>query len=154
MHRAFHSVRLLWPLHAVHHSSRDMDWLAGSRLHLVDVLVTRALILVPLFLLGFAQSALYAWLVIVAFHAVFNHVNLRFRLRWIEPALVTPRFHHWHHAVAPVDKNFAVHFPWLDRLFGTYHLPGAKWPDELGISGHPVPEGFLAQLAYPLRLTA
>jgi lathosterol oxidase len=151
VHRAFHSVPLLWPFHAVHHSSREMDWLAGSRLHLVDVLVTRALILVPLFLLGFAQSALYAWLVIIAFHAVFNHVNLRFRLRWVEALLVTPRFHHWHHAVAPVDKNFAVHFPWLDRLFGTYHLPGGEWPGQLGIGGHPVPEGFLAQLAYPLR---
>ncbi|HEY7757907.1 MAG TPA: sterol desaturase family protein [Burkholderiales bacterium] len=151
VHRVFHSVPLLWPFHAVHHSSRAMDWLAGSRLHLVDVLVTRALILVPLFLLGFAQSALYAWLVIVAFHAVFNHVNLRFRLRWIEALLVTPRFHHWHHAVAPVDKNFAVHFPWLDRLFGTLYLPHGEWPGELGIGGHPVPEGFFAQLAYPLR---
>ena len=32
VHRTFHSVRWLWPFHAVHHSSRDLDWLAGSRL--------------------------------------------------------------------------------------------------------------------------
>jgi lathosterol oxidase len=149
MHRAFHRIPWLWPFHAVHHSSRALDWLAGSRLHLVDVLVTRSLILVPIFLLGFAQSALYLWLVIVAFHAIFNHVNLKFRFRWIELLLVTPRFHHWHHAVAPVDKNFAVHFPWLDRLFGTYHMPDDAWPDALGIDRHPVPEGFLPQLVYP-----
>jgi sterol desaturase/sphingolipid hydroxylase (fatty acid hydroxylase superfamily) len=153
VHRAFHRVPALWRFHAVHHSSRALDWLAGSRLHLVDVLVTRSLILVPLFLLGFGQPALYAWLVIIAFHAIFNHVNLRFRLRWMEPLLATPRFHHWHHAVAPVDKNFAVHFPWLDRLFGTYHMPGGDWPDALGIGGHPVPEGFFAQLVYPFRRT-
>jgi lathosterol oxidase len=149
IHRAFHRIPALWPFHAVHHSSRMLDWLAGSRLHLVDVLVTRSLILVPLFLLGFAQPALYAWLVIIAFHAIFNHVNLRFRMRWIEPFLVTPRFHHWHHAVAPVDRNFAVHFPWLDRLFGTYHMPLDRWPEVLGIASNPVPEGFFAQLAYP-----
>jgi len=135
----------------IHHSSRVLDWLAGSRLHLVDVLVTRSLVLMPIFLLGFAQSALYLWLVIVAFHVIVIHVNLRFRLRWIERLLATPRFHHWHHATAPLDKNFAVHFPWLDRIFGTYHLPAGAWPDELGITGHPVPAGFFAQLIYPLR---
>jgi lathosterol oxidase len=152
VHRAFHRVRWLWPFHAVHHSSSVLDWLAGSRLHFVDVIVTRGLVLVPLFVLGFAQAALYAWLVIIAFHAVFNHVNLRFRLRWLEGWLVTPRFHHWHHAVTPVDRNFAVHFPWLDRLFGTHHLPGAAWPDELGLDGHPVPEGYLAQAVHPFRV--
>jgi len=149
MHRAFHRIPWLWPFHAVHHSSRALDWLAGSRLHVVDVLVTRSIILVPIFLLGFTQSALYLWLVIVAFHAIFNHVNLKFRFRWIEPFLVTPRFHYWHHAVAPVDKNFAVHFPWIDRLFGTHHMPGGAWPEALGIEGHPVPEGFFGQLVYP-----
>ncbi|MBX3706749.1 MAG: sterol desaturase family protein [Pseudomonadales bacterium] len=151
VHRAFHRVSWLWPFHAVHHSSRVLDWLAGSRLHLVDVVVTRALVLVPVFLLGFAEPALYAWLVIIAFHAVFNHVNLRFRFRWIEGVLVTPRFHHWHHAVAPVDRNFAVHFPWIDRLFGTHYMPGDAWPAALGIEGHPVPEGYLAQTGYPFR---
>jgi sterol desaturase/sphingolipid hydroxylase (fatty acid hydroxylase superfamily) len=152
VHRAFHSVPWLWPFHAVHHSSRDLDWLAGSRLHVVDVVVTRALVVLPVFALGFAEPAIYAWLVIIGLHAVFIHGNLRWRLGWIEPWLATPRFHHWHHAVAPVDRNFAVHFPWLDRLFGTHHLPGDEWPAALGLRGNPVPEGFLAQLRYPFRL--
>lgn len=152
IHRAFHRVSWLWRFHAVHHSSVAMDWLAGSRLHLVDVLVTRSLILVPLFLLGFAQAALYAWLVIIAFHAIFNHVNLGFRFRAVENLLVTPRFHYWHHAVEPIDKNFSVHFPWLDRLFGTYHLPvDGEWPPALGVKGNPVPEGWMTQFAYPFR---
>lgn len=151
VHRAFHRVPWLWRFHAVHHSARAMDWLAGSRLHCVDVIVTRALVLLPLFLLGFAQAALYAWLVIIAFHAVFNHVNLRFRFKAVETLLVTPRFHHWHHAITPIDRNFAVHFPWLDRMFGTFHLPDGEWPPEVGIGNHPVPEGFFKQLLYPFR---
>jgi lathosterol oxidase len=48
VHRTFHANRFLWRFHAVHHSIRTMDWLAGSRLHLVDVLVTRAFSYVPL----------------------------------------------------------------------------------------------------------
>lgn len=151
VHRAFHGVPALWRVHAIHHSIREMDWLAGSRLHLVDVVVTRALVVLPAFLLGFSEPALYLWLVIIAMQGVLNHVNLRFRLRWLEKLVVTPRFHYWHHAVSPVDRNFAVHFPWIDRLFGTYHMPDGKWPEELGIAGHPVPAGFGGQLAWPFR---
>jgi sterol desaturase/sphingolipid hydroxylase (fatty acid hydroxylase superfamily) len=45
--------------------------------------------------------------------------------------------------------NFAVHLPLLDRVFGTQHLPGNDWPGEYGIDGHPVPEGWFAQLVSP-----
>jgi Lipid desaturase domain len=66
--------------------------------------------------------------------------------------LVTPRFHHWHHAEHPeaVNRNFAVHAPWLDRLFGTAYLPAGRWPEAYGIAEHPVPEGYWRQLAWPL----
>jgi lathosterol oxidase len=153
VHRAFHRIPLLWRFHAVHHSSRDMDWLAGSRLHVVDAVATRALVLVPLQLLGFAEPALYAYLVFVSFHAVFIHANVRFSFGALERLLVTPRFHHWHHAAAEEarDRNFAVHLPWLDRLFGSAYLPDGQWPERYGIAGDPVPEGYLDQLAHPFR---
>src|SRR5690606_7271631 len=57
IHRAFHSVPFLWRFHAVHHSAETMDWLAGSRLHLLDVVVTRGLVLLPLVVLGFDTRA-------------------------------------------------------------------------------------------------
>jgi lathosterol oxidase len=151
VHRAFHTVPALWRFHAIHHSSRAMDWLAGSRLHVVDVLATRGLVLVPVFLLGFAEPAFYAYLVLVSFHAVFIHANVRFRFGWLDYLITTPRGHHWHHAVRPVDKNFAVHLPVLDRLFGTQHLPGHEWPEDYGIDGHPVPEGWLRQMVHPFK---
>lgn len=151
IHRLFHTVPVLWRVHAVHHSSTTMDWLAGSRLHVIDVLATRGLVLVPIFLLGFDRRALYAYLVVVSFHAVFIHANVRFRFGWLDHVLTTPRGHHWHHAQTPVDKNFAVHLPVLDRLFGTQHLPGDEWPTDYGIHGDPVPEGYARQLAYPFR---
>lgn len=152
VHRAFHRVPLLWRFHAIHHSSESMDWLAGSRLHLVDVLATRSLVLVPLFLFGFSQRALEAYLVFVSFHAVFVHANVRFRLTALEPFLVTPRFHHWHHAQAieARDRNFAVHLPWLDRLFGSSHLPKHDaWPESYGLDNRPVPPDWLSQLTWP-----
>jgi lathosterol oxidase len=149
-HRAFHAVPWLWRFHAIHHSSTALDWLAGSRLHLLDVVVTRATTFVPLFVLGFAEPALVAYLVFVAFQAVFLHANVRVRfgrLRWI---LATPEFHHWHHAAeaTALDKNFAVHLPVLDWIFGTAWLPD-RWPARYGIAGDPLPEGWGAQLVWP-----
>ncbi len=150
VHRAFHAVPLLWRFHAVHHSSTAMDWLAGSRMHLVDVVVTRATTFVPLFVLGFAQPALVAYLVFVAFQAVFLHANARVRFGWLRWIVATPEFHHWHHAAEAeaVDKNFAVHLPVLDRIFGTAWLPD-RWPVRYGIVGDPVPDGWWPQLVWP-----
>jgi lathosterol oxidase len=152
IHRAFHAAPFLWRFHAVHHSARQMDWLAGSRLHLLDIVLTRAVAFVPLYLLGFSPAAITAYLVFVSFHAVFIHANFRPRWKWMEPWFGTPLFHHWHHAEEPeaVDKNFAIHLPWLDRLFGTFYMPD-RWPSAYGIRGHPVPEGYLRQLVWPFR---
>lgn len=129
-----------------------MDWLAGSRLHLVDVAVTRGLTYVPIFVLGFAEPPLFAYVAFVSIQATFIHANVRFRfgpLRWL---LATPQFHHWHHSAEceAVDKNFAVHLPVLDWMFGTFYLPRDKWPDSYGLaSGGPVPAGYVQQLVYP-----
>ncbi len=151
VHRSFHRISWAWPFHAIHHSSRDLDWLAGSRLHVVDIIITRGLTLAPLLIIGFSQQALYIWLVIIAVQATLNHVNIRFDIPVLNQLLVMPRFHHWHHAVTPIDKNFAVHFPWIDRIFGTYHMPKGEWPTQTGIKGDPVPAEFVKQLVWPFK---
>jgi sterol desaturase/sphingolipid hydroxylase (fatty acid hydroxylase superfamily) len=153
VHRAFHRVPWLWRFHAIHHSARALDWLASSRLHLLDIVVTRGLSFVPLYVLGFSSPAVYAYLVFVSFHAVFIHANVRFRFRPLEWLVVTPRFHHWHHAAAPeaVDKNFAIHLPVIDRLLGTAYFPDGRWPDAYGLTGPPIPDGWVRQLLSPFR---
>ncbi|HSF04714.1 MAG TPA: sterol desaturase family protein [Methylomirabilota bacterium] len=151
IHRLFHAVPFLWRFHAVHHSSEVMDWLAGSRMHLVDVVVTRALAFVPLYVLAFSPVPVYAYLVFVSFHAVFIHANVRFRFGAFAHVIATPQFHHWHHAAEPAaaDKNFAVHLPVIDRLLGTYYMPPGRWPGIYGIAGNPVPRDYARQLLYP-----
>jgi sterol desaturase/sphingolipid hydroxylase (fatty acid hydroxylase superfamily) len=152
IHRAFHRVPLLWRFHEIHHSAETMDWIAGARLHLVDVAATRGLTYVPIYVLGFDPAALVAYVVFVSVQATFIHANVRFefgRLAWV---VATPRFHHWHHGIEPeaVDKNFAIHLPLLDWLFGTFHLPPGQWPAGYGVqSERPVPDGFLRQLVHP-----
>jgi lathosterol oxidase len=153
-HRVFHTVPRLWRFHAIHHSTETMDWLAGSRTHFVDVVVTRALIYLPAFLLGFSPAAVVGYLVFVSLHAVLAHANVRFRFGWLDYVLTTPRFHHWHHGIEKeaVNKNYAIHFPVLDMLFGTFYLPKGGWPSGYGVRGNDVPTGgYLRQFIYPFR---
>jgi lathosterol oxidase len=152
VHRMFHTVGLLWPFHAIHHSVEAMDWLAGSRLHLVDVILTRGLTYVPIFVLGFSRSALLLYVFLVAAQATFIHANVRWTLTPLRRIVATPAFHHWHHSADDEarDKNFAVHTPLWDLVFGTYYLPN-HWPTRYGLQrGRRVPAGWLRQLLYPI----
>src|SRR3954466_4870415 len=151
LHRTFHRVPWLWNFHAVHHSARAMDWMAGARMHFLEIIVLRGTTVIPMIVLGFSETAMHAYILLVYIYSTFIHANVGWRLRTIEPLLVTPRFHHWHHGIEQeaVDVNFAIHFPLLDRLFGTYYLPESKWPSGYGIDGHPVPKGYLSQFKYP-----
>ena len=151
-HRAFHRVPFLWGFHAVHHSAKRMDWLAGARMHFIEIIALRGITSLPLLTIGFAPSVLQAYVGFVYVYSSLVHANLRGNFDWLGRFLVTPRFHHWHHAIEPeaVDKNFAIHFPWLDRLFGTHLLPRGKWPSGYGVPEE-VPQGYRAQALYPFR---
>jgi len=150
-HRAYHEVPMLWRLHAVHHSVKSMDWMAGSRQHILELLLTRTLVLAPIFVLGFSKEVIDAYIVVVGFQAVFNHANVSVRLGPLRYLIVTPNFHHWHHSQddEAIDKNYAAHFAFLDHLFGTAVQADRKWPNEYGVVGDYVPDGFWKQLLFP-----
>lgn len=147
LHRAYHEVPVLWRLHAVHHSSKAMDWLAGSRMHLLEVLITRTLVLAPIYVLGFSKGVIDAYIIIVGFQAVLNHANVSIKLGPLSWLLVTPNFHHWHHSQdkEALDRNYAAHFAFLDHLFGTAVKSDREWPEHYGVKGDYMPEGFVRQ---------
>ena len=149
VHFAFHKVPFLWRFHAIHHSSKALDWIAGSRSHFVDDTLVRGLVLAPL-MLGFSQSIIFAYLVFVILHATWTHCNFRPNVKWLEKFLVMPRYHHWHHTSQKegIDKNFAIHFPWIDKLFGTYYFP-EKWPEVYGLDGEEISPTFIGQTVDP-----
>ena len=150
IHRLFHRIPFLWGFHAVHHSARTMDWLAGARMHFVEVVLLRGLTSLPLLTLGFLPSVMQAYVGVVYVYASLIHGNLRGDFNRLGRWVVVPRFHHWHHAIEPeaVDKNFAIHFPIIDRIFGTCHWPDSRWPEGYGVPEQ-VPNGYLAQMKYP-----
>ncbi|WP_052140096.1 sterol desaturase family protein [Janthinobacterium lividum] len=157
-HRLSHEIPWLWRYHAVHHSTEQLYFLANTRTHPVDMVVTRLFGLTPLYLLGLAgpsaagSAAPVLLLLIGTVWGFFIHANLRWRFGPLEWLVATPAFHHWHHSkFEHINRNYASTLPVLDRLFGTYHLPRA-WPAACGIEAA-MPQTLAGQLAAPFRRT-
>jgi lathosterol oxidase len=152
-HRIFHSNFYLWRFHAVHHSTKTMDWLAGSRTHFIDIFFTRSITFIPLYVCGFSPLVFNVYIVVIAIHAVFIHANTRINIGFLKYLFTTPQYHHWHHCVEEdkYGKNFAVFFPFIDRIFGTYYLPENEWPRGTGLNEAQFPKGYTKQLVYPFR---
>jgi sterol desaturase/sphingolipid hydroxylase (fatty acid hydroxylase superfamily) len=157
-HRWMHEVPRLWRFHEIHHSAEEMDWLVNTRAHPVDIVFTRLCGFIPMYLLGLAQPMgnrldLVPLLVTLAgtLWGFFIHANLRWRFGWLEWLVSTPAFHHWHHTndgPGVINKNYAPMLPWVDRCFGTYHLPRRQWPVKCGIDV-PIAPNLAGQLFQP-----
>ncbi len=153
LHRAFHQIPWMWRFHAVHHSAKSMDWLAGARMHFIEIIVLRSTTAIPMFSCGFDPNAIQAYLLIVYIYSAFIHSNVGWDLSRVERFVVTPRFHHWHHGSEKeaIDVNYAIHFPLIDWLFGTHLAADKRWPEMYGIVGAPMPRGYWNQFLYPFR---
>ena len=152
-HRAFHTFTKLWRIHAVHHSSTELDWLSSVRVHPLNDAIGSAVVAAPLLLLGFAPAALAAYLPFLTLYAIVLHANVDWSLGPLRNWVASPAFHRWHHAAEEqaLDKNFAGLFVFYDRLFGTAYMPSERRPERFGIIGDPLPRSFVGQLVYPFR---
>jgi sterol desaturase/sphingolipid hydroxylase (fatty acid hydroxylase superfamily) len=152
-HRAFHTFSRLWRIHAIHHSSTELDWLSSVRVHPLNDAAGSAVVAAPLLLLGFAPAALAAYLPFLTLYAIMLHANVDWSFGPLRSVIASPAYHRWHHAAEEqaLDKNFAGLFPFYDRLFGTFYMPRDLKPQRFGVIGEAPPSGFFGQLAYPFR---
>jgi sterol desaturase/sphingolipid hydroxylase (fatty acid hydroxylase superfamily) len=135
-HVAFHAVPALWRLHRVHHADRDVDVTTGVRFHPIEMVVSLALRLAVVALLGAPPAAVLAFEILLNLSSMFNHANLRVApafepaLRWL---IVTPDMHRVHHSIVRLetDSNFGFNLPWWDRVFGTYRGQPAAGHDAM-----------------------
>jgi len=101
---------------------------------------------------GFSHEIVLAYLIFVTLHATWTHCNFGPSVKWLEPFLVMPRYHHWHHSsqTEAIDKNFAVLLSCVDQMFGTAYRPD-RWPSRYGVLDGKPPDEYLGQLTYPFR---
>jgi sterol desaturase/sphingolipid hydroxylase (fatty acid hydroxylase superfamily) len=150
-HRFFHMHAFMWRFHSIHHSTQNMDWLAGSRTHFIDIFFTRSFTFIPLYVFGFSALTFNTYIIFMAIHAVLIHSNTRINFGFLKYIFATPQYHHWHHCEDPkhYGKNFATIFPFIDRIFWTYYLPDNVWPEGTGVHEANYPKGYIKQMVHP-----
>jgi sterol desaturase/sphingolipid hydroxylase (fatty acid hydroxylase superfamily) len=125
-HRFFHMNPVLWRLHKVHHTDLDLDATTGVRFHPLEILVSMAIKLAAVALLGAQALAVLAFEIALNATSLFNHANILIpepMERALRLFLVTPDMHRVHHStgIGETNSNFGFNLPWWDRLLGTYH---------------------------------
>ena len=127
-HRAFHTIPLLWRLHLVHHSDTAVDVTTTERHHPLEVIVSTALLIGLVALLGLPAPGLAIYLLAATVVTLCSHANLNVAQaaeRPLRRLVVTPAFHAIHHSAErrQTDSNFGLVLTIWDRLFGTYVDP-------------------------------
>jgi sterol desaturase/sphingolipid hydroxylase (fatty acid hydroxylase superfamily) len=137
-HIVFHKVPLLWRLHRMHHADLDIDVTTGVRFHPFEILISLAIKIAVVIVLGIPVLAVVLFEVVLNATSMFNHANAAMPLwldRVLRLVLVTPDMHRVHHSVvrSETDSNFGFNLPWWDRLFGTYRPEPAAGHDGITI---------------------
>jgi sterol desaturase/sphingolipid hydroxylase (fatty acid hydroxylase superfamily) len=132
-HFAMHRFPLLWRMHAVHHSDRDLDATTALRFHPFELIVSTFYKSAWVALLGVPVLVALAFELWLNANALFNHSNIKLPARadrWLRRILVTPDMHLVHHSIIPSDQrqNYGFALTIWDRIFGTYAAYQSEQP--------------------------
>ena len=153
-HVLTHKVPVLWRLHLVHHTDRDLDASTALRFHLIDMIVSTPFRAVQVLVSGAGPRALEAWRGWFMLAVLFHHSNLRLPARWdrrLSSIFTTPRMHGIHHMARPdlTGSNWSSGLSVWDRLHGTFRLDLAGDEAPIGVISYPEELGVAASLRLP-----
>jgi sterol desaturase/sphingolipid hydroxylase (fatty acid hydroxylase superfamily) len=140
-HRLQHGVPALWETHRFHHDETALSAVAQARHHPTSTLLA-ALFHLPVLLLFGAQAPHFvAGFLMFTLWGFVNHANVRIGFGRLTPVIAGPQWHRIHHSIREEhrDRNFAVLFPVIDLLFGTYWRPAKDEFPPTGLREQPMP---------------
>lgn len=152
-HRWMHNNKFLWRLHEAHHSTKEVDWLSGSRSHALEILINQTIEFAPFVLLGAPAEAAVIKGCISAVWGMWIHSNIDVRLGIAGYIINGPEMHRWHHSdgiEAAYNRNYATKFAFWDYMFGTVYLPETSKPIRYGLSEF-FPSNFFKQFIFAFR---
>ena len=150
-HRWLHG-KSMWKFHVIHHAPTELDWLSGTHVHPVNMLVHSIATGTLVTLLGFSPIVFILRFPFDLLYAVMVHANLNWTFGPLRYIFASPVFHRFHHTGVAEggERNFAPTFSFVDLIFGTFYMPKDRLPANFGVA-ETIPEGFMGQLMYPFR---
>ena len=151
MHRAYHDISWLWPIHAIHHAPSKVNVFNNNIAHFLNIFLGTIAQLLPVYLLGFSTEVILIATTMSTIHSFMIHSNSPMTFGPIGKVLITPA-HHWlHHSVNSEEAgNHATMFTFWDRLGGTYVSPRHGMPEKVGLfQGSQVSKSFIGQVLHP-----
>lgn len=127
-HRAQHHFPFLWRTHEAHHSVKHVDWLAGSRSHVLEIVINQTIEFAPIILLGASPEVVPIKALLDATWGMYIHSNINVRSGKLQYIINGPEMHLWHHADENevYHANFSTKFAFWDWMFGSAYLPDRK----------------------------
>lgn len=124
-HVLMHKIPLLWRLHRVHHTDREIDVTTGVRFHPFEIIFSMGLKIAGVLLLGAPVLGVVVYEILLNAVSMFNHSNINLPLAvdsFVRRLIVTPDMHRVHHSVIrrETDSNYGSVLSVWDRLFRTY----------------------------------
>ncbi|MFI5136413.1 MAG: sterol desaturase family protein [Sphingobacteriales bacterium] len=154
-HRWQHSNKILWRTHEAHHSGKEIDFLAGSRSHTLEIIINQTIEFAPIVILGADPAVVPIKAMLDAMFGMFIHANVNVRFGKLKYFLNSPELHLWHHANyrEVFHANFATKFSVWDYLFGTVYFPGHKPGDQQENWGlyYDYPKDYFLQHAFSVK---
>ena len=137
-HRLNHRIPFLWRFHAVHHSDADLDASAGLRFHTGEIVLSSAVRLAILPILGLSIGHVLAYETVLLPIVLFHHSNIRIPAQldgWLRLVIVTPWMHWVHHSdwQPETDSNYSSIFSVWDRIFLSFRLRADPRDIRLGL---------------------
>ena len=152
-HRGMHRLPLLWHIHKIHHSPRNLNWSSIYHKHFLELLLNEPLHIFTVLALGTDLVAPFG--IIFMTVDVLAHSNVRLNLGRLSYLISTPQAHRIHHSIDPrhYDTNFGNTVMLWDHVFGTFFYDPANLPAAYGVV-EDVPVSFVKQQIMPLAWMA
>jgi len=136
-HRLLHRP-WMWGIHSLHHSDEHMNFSTNFRVHGLEMVQMKMVVVVITGWLSLPAAALAIAVFLRGWYGLYVHSRLPFDHGRLRKVFVSPNYHRWHHADDPAvyGKNLSDMFVIWDLAFGTHYDPG-KCDIPQGVSDAP-----------------